>query len=172
ARTTVSGRAWVRIALPVSIAVSWASSSEAASSASAQATSFFWRSLNGRAAHSGKAFRAAWTARSASASLPLGTLAMTTLRSIGVMTSVVSPSAASTHSPPMSIFQFLASGNSDISVLSYNDELLRPSITLGSDAQYTGSVGDRAHPICAGCTCAQGPHRGDHDRGASLHSCP
>src|SRR5699024_12715278 len=69
--------------------------------------------------------RAAWCARSASASLPLGTVAMTTLRSMGVMTSVASPSAAPTHWPPMSIFQFLASGNSDIAVLSFNDELLQ-----------------------------------------------
>src|SRR5699024_8614267 len=77
------------------------------------------------AAHSGKAFRAAWTARSASASLPLGTVAMTTLRSVGVMTSVVSPAAAPTHWAPMGVVQCLASGNSDIAVLSFNDEILQ-----------------------------------------------
>src|SRR5690606_7906651 len=67
------------------------------------------RSVNGRADQLPYAARAAATARSASAARPRGTVAMTRVRSMGVMTSMVSPSTAGTSSPPTCISQVCGS---------------------------------------------------------------
>ena len=98
-----SGRAWVRSALPVSAAVSRASSSVAASKASAMRSNAFCRSLKCSARQAGKAALAALTARSASTARPSGTRANMVPRRPGDSTSVHSPPSASTHSPPISI---------------------------------------------------------------------
>src|SRR5579864_5575990 len=79
---------------------SCASSSAFASSTSASLCSSSERSLGVVSSHAGRAFCAASTARSTSSAPQAGTSAMTSPVA-GLITSIVSPEAASTNSPPM-----------------------------------------------------------------------
>src|SRR5215475_77896 len=97
-----SGRAWVRMALPVSSAMMRASSSTRASTASAILCSRRPRSRGTRRLQRGKALCAAVTARSTSSARPRGTLAIG-WRLPGASTTICSPEAASTQCPSISI---------------------------------------------------------------------
>ncbi len=85
--------------LPTLSDSSCASSSAFCSSTSASLCKSSERIFGVASSHSGSAFAAAATARSTSSALPFGTSAMTSPVA-GLMTSIVSPDAASTHSPP------------------------------------------------------------------------
>src|SRR5689334_4330042 len=76
-----------------------ASSSACSSIASASFRSISARSPGVVSSHSGSAFFAAWTARSTSSALARGTSAIVSPVA-GLRTSIVSPLAESTHSPP------------------------------------------------------------------------
>src|SRR5919198_3015736 len=85
--------------LPTFVDSSSASSSVCSSIASASFSSASPRSPGVVSSHSGSALLAASTARSTSASVPRGTSAIVSPVA-GLMTSIVPPSTASTHSPP------------------------------------------------------------------------
>lgn len=102
-RMDVSGRVWVCSALPVSWAVSTASSSDRSSRARATRSSRAARSRKWRARHSGRAAVAAATAASTSSGRPSGTRASTTPRRAGVSTSRHAPEAEGTQRPPISM---------------------------------------------------------------------
>src|SRR5688500_17147088 len=89
----------IAIGLPTFRDSSRASSSACSSSTSASLSRSSIRSLGVFSRHSAKALRAASTARSTSSALDLGTSAIASPVD-GLSTSIVSPDAASTHSPP------------------------------------------------------------------------
>ena len=97
-----SPRAWVRSALPVSVAMVRANSSVLASTASAIRSSIRPRSRGGTSRQSANASVAAFTARSTSSAPARGTWAKM-LRFAGFCTGMVSPEALSTRSPPSSM---------------------------------------------------------------------
>ncbi len=88
------------IGLPTFFDSSAASSSAFSSMTSASLRSISARSRGVESSHSGSAFLAAWTARSASSAVLAGTSAIASPVA-GFRTSIVSPPAESTHSPPM-----------------------------------------------------------------------
>src|SRR6266540_1465672 len=98
AQTGISSRA-AGSGLPTFCDSSWASSSAFSSTTSASLSSASERSCGVVSSHSGSAFFAASTARSTSPSVPRGTSAIVSPVE-GLMTSMVSPSTAPTHSPP------------------------------------------------------------------------
>src|SRR5437763_14672197 len=102
AETGISSRAY-ESGLPTFNDSSSASSSALSSIASASLSSASARSPGVVSSHSGSAFFAASTARSTSAWVPLGTSAIVSPVA-GFRTSIVPPSAASTHSPPTKFF--------------------------------------------------------------------
>src|SRR3954447_10664413 len=83
-----------------------ASSSACCSIASASLSSISPRSPGVVSSHSGSAFLAAWTARSTSSAVAAGTSAIASPVD-GLRTSIVSPPAESTHSPPMKFWCLL-----------------------------------------------------------------
>ncbi len=85
--------------LPTFSDSSCASSSACSSITSASLCRSSERSFGVESSHSGSAFLAASTARSTSSALQLGTSAIVSPVA-GLITSIVSPEAASTHSPP------------------------------------------------------------------------
>ena len=91
--------------LPTFCDSSSASSSACWSSASASFSSISARSPGVVSSHSGRAFFAACTARSTSSALERGTSAIVSPVA-GFSTSMVSPPAASTHSPPTRFWCF------------------------------------------------------------------
>src|SRR5262245_29909701 len=97
-----SGRACVRRALPVSSAMSFASSSTRASTASAIFCSRRPRSRGASLLQLAKALLAATTARSTSSALPRGTLAIRR-RLAGFSTAISSPPLLPTQLPSISI---------------------------------------------------------------------
>jgi hypothetical protein len=97
-QTGSSSRAY-ESGLPTFRDSSSASSSVCSSIRSASLSSASARSPGVVSSHSGSARFAASTARSTSASVPRGTVAIVSPVA-GLMTSIVPPSAASTHSPP------------------------------------------------------------------------
>ena len=101
-RAALRGRACVRIALPVSVAIVRAISSVRPSSASAIRRRARPRSRGATLRHRGNAAVAACTARSTSRAVPRGTSAMGSRRA-GFSTVMTSPSTLSTHSLPMSM---------------------------------------------------------------------
>src|SRR5881392_2929430 len=98
AQTGISSLAY-ESGLPTFTDSSSASSSVCSSIASASLSSASARSPGVVSSHSGSAFFAASTARSTSASVPLGTSAIVSPVA-GFRTSIVPPSTESTHSPP------------------------------------------------------------------------
>src|SRR6266511_6051329 len=83
-----------------------ASSSACSSIAAASFSNISARSPGVVSSHSGSAFLAAWTARSTSSAPARGTSAITSPLA-GFSTSMVSPSEASTHSPPIQFCSFV-----------------------------------------------------------------
>jgi hypothetical protein len=97
-QTGISSRAY-ESGLPTFCDSIWASSSACSSITSASLSSTSARSPGVASRHSGQAFFAASTARSTSAWEPSGTSPIASPVA-GLMISVVSPSTASTQSPP------------------------------------------------------------------------
>ena len=88
------------IGLPTFLDSICAISSAFSSITSASLSSISPRSRGVESSHSGRASFAAWTARSASSAVLAGTSAIVSPVA-GLSTSIVSPPAESTHSPPM-----------------------------------------------------------------------
>src|SRR6266508_376121 len=103
--TGISSRA-AGSGLPTFCDSSSASSSACSSSRSASLSSASARSPGVVSSHSGSAFFAACTARSTSSAPARGTSAITSPVA-GLSTSMVSPPAASTHSPPIQFWSFV-----------------------------------------------------------------
>src|SRR5256885_1257322 len=91
--------------LPTFCDSSSASSSAWSSIAAASLSSASARSPGVVSSHAGSAFLAAWTARSTSSAVAAGTSAITSPVA-GFRTSIVSPPAESTHSPPIKFWCF------------------------------------------------------------------
>ena len=100
AASLASPRAWVRSALPVSMAMVRAISSTRASIASAILSSSLPRSRGTTFFHAGKAFSAAVTAISTSAAAARGTSA-TAIRLPGFSMAMIWPEALPIHLPPI-----------------------------------------------------------------------
>ena len=160
--SAASGRAWVRSALPVSVAMVRANSSVLASTASAIRSSIRPRSRGGTSLQATNAPAAAFTARSTSSAPARGTWAKMP-RLAGFCTAIVSPEALSTKSPSSSIREtatatvsFMVAG----SWFDYGESVHRPAHAInphpsgqvGSPVVLKSSlrIGTFSRPGCSG----------------------